>query len=171
MGATWRSTAEFGWSKPRHLHELRGGRPYRTFPPGIPIDWHSPEVERTFDVAASTVTFTRGYKVATEPILQLGIDRPTLGIEVWDGEVPPPSAAAPAPQTTPPAETVSDTDLKACILAIQRDRPDDPPDEETLWAAVEDRLKAKVGRDRVRNARKKVAPKWVNPVGRPRTRQ
>ena len=76
----WRSTRESGWSKPRWLYELQNGWPYRTWPPNIPIDWHSPEVERTFDVTASTVTFTRDYKVVPGPILQLGIDRPTVEI-------------------------------------------------------------------------------------------
>jgi hypothetical protein len=173
MGATWRSLGtlcrERGWSRSRLIYEWQeNGLRFRTIPPGHEheIDMHDPEVERTLDVEASEVTLT------VVPMMRggVGTDLLTLGIEVM-----PPVDASPAPmtlplapQTTTPPKTVSNKDLRDCILAIKDDRPNDPPDEEALRTEVENRLGLTVARDRVRDARKKVAPEWVNPVGRPR---
>jgi hypothetical protein len=99
--ATWRSLGtlcrERDWSKRRLLHELRNGLSYRTVPPGHAVDWHHPDVERSLDVDASEVTLTRGVLAAEgEGCFVLGLDRPTVGVEVLppaDVEVLPPADA------------------------------------------------------------------------------
>ena len=89
MGATWRSLSalcrEADWSRPRVLHQLRNGLPYRTYPPGHTVDWHDPNVERSLNVDASTVTLKRGLGVVFaegEAGFVLGTDTLTVGIEV-----------------------------------------------------------------------------------------
>ncbi|MFZ1090485.1 MAG: hypothetical protein WAN75_14820, partial [Xanthobacteraceae bacterium] len=97
--ATWRSLStlcrELDWSRPRLVHELRNGLPYRTFPPGHTVDWHHPEAEQTLNIAASEVTITQTVLMADGlPDLV----RRTLGIEVLpptDAEVPLPAASTP----------------------------------------------------------------------------
>jgi hypothetical protein len=106
--ATWRSLGtlcrERDWSKRRLLHELRNGLSYRTVPPGPAVDWHHPDVERSLDVDASEVTLTRGVLAAEgEGCFVLGLDRPTVGVEVLppaDVEVLPPADV----EVLPPAD-------------------------------------------------------------------
>lgn len=165
---TWRSASalcsDLGWSLRRLLHEAQHGLPYRTIPPGHVIDWHHPVTAQTFDLDTSEVTIigtSRGAGV---------LDATTVGVEF----LPPTGEAAvpdlPAPPAPPPdhAPPVSDAALRDCLLAIVRERPDDPLDEETLLEEMETRLGATVARDRVRDARKVHAPHWVLPRGRPR---
>jgi len=87
----WRSISavcrELGWSKPRLLHELRAGLPYRTFPPGHIIDWGHLNIEQTLDMQVGTVTIYTmadadgvfGFNAA---VLGIEVDVPTLGTEV-----------------------------------------------------------------------------------------
>jgi hypothetical protein len=103
--ATWRSLGnlcrERDWSRARLLYELRrGALTFRTVPPDVPIDWAHPDVERSLDVEASTVIITRGV-LAAEAVgaFVLGLDRPTIGIEVLpptDAQGPPANAPAAA---------------------------------------------------------------------------
>src|SRR5262249_55736518 len=83
-----------------------------------------------------------------------------------DVEVPTPPADAPATSPATPRTAPKD-ELHNCILAIKADRPNDPPSDQELWVLVGTRL-GPVARDVVLAARKEVAPKWVDPVGRPR---
>ena len=73
----WRSPGtlcrELDWSQLRLLYELQNGLSYQTFPPGHVIDWHHPDV--VLDLNVGKVTYTRG-------VLDLGFDRPTVGVEV-----------------------------------------------------------------------------------------
>jgi hypothetical protein len=79
MNATWRSTSELGLSKAHLLHLLQNGLPYRTWPPGISIDWRDPYVQAHFDVQASQlVKFVPGPGVP--PILASA--QVTVGIQV-----------------------------------------------------------------------------------------
>jgi hypothetical protein len=87
--------------------------------------------------------------------------------EPTDAEVPAPPASVPAASPAP-SRTVSQAALRNCILTIKAERPNDPPDEEELWAEVERRLDAPVSRDRIRQARDEVAPEFKLPPGRPR---
>jgi hypothetical protein len=81
--ATWRSLATFcrerDWSRPRLLQELQNGLPYRTIPPGHVIDWRHYNVERSLDLAASTVMIVL-------PVLMADgvpdLDCRTIGVEV-----------------------------------------------------------------------------------------
>src|SRR5262249_10339143 len=92
--ATWRSTKDLGWSKARVLQELRSGRPYRTSPRGIDIDWGDPWVDAGgLDVRTSEVRIVRGQRRATPPIYEANLQY--VGLEIWDGEATP-SATAPA---------------------------------------------------------------------------
>src|SRR5262245_27564817 len=118
MSATWRSLGtlcrEQDWPRARLLHEIRtGGVECRTNPPGHKVDWHHPEVERTLDVAASTVTPV-GSGLDIPGVV--GFGQHVLGIEarLVDADETP---------ATPPAGTVTDDDLKVCILAIKDGRP------------------------------------------------
>jgi hypothetical protein len=203
MSVTWASLGticrERDWSKHRLLHELQRGLPYRTIPAGHAIDWHSRDT--VFAVEPSEVTYTKGV-LDVEGVI--GLDRPTVGIEVLpptEGALAADEAAdaasfaaqvitegalaatesadlaafsegaaeSPAPDLpAPPAKNVSEAALRECLLAIVRERPDDPLDEETLIDALEERLGAPVARDRVRRARKDYAADWVLPRGRPR---
>lgn len=153
------------------LLELKNGLPYRTIPPGIVIDWHSPDVERGLNVEASEVTFTRGvFSTEGDGSFGLGLDRPIVGIEVLpptDAEVSAPSAGAP---TASPPGKVSEADLQKALLGIVEEHPQGSPplDEGELWRAVEKRLDAKVSRDRVLKVRDAVASHFKLPVGRPR---
>jgi hypothetical protein len=123
------------------------------------------------DLAKSEVTILDRHPAKTTGVRKF---YKTVAVEVlW----PPDASPAPAPSppvaasSSPPAsprKNVSEAELRGCILAIEKERPDDPLDEDELWTEVERRLKATVSRDRVRAARKEVAPQWVNPVGRPR---
>jgi hypothetical protein len=86
---------------------------------------------------------------------------------------PAPSASAPAATpaplpSAPQRKPLTGKELRECILAIKEERPDDPPSRDDLREEVENRLNWAVGRDRVENLRKKVAPQWVKPKGRPR---
>jgi hypothetical protein len=85
--ATWRTfgtlCSERDWSKQRLLYELQNGLPYRTVPPGHTIDWHKPDV--VCGLETSEVTYTRG--VLNVPGV-LGLDRPTVGIEVLPPATP-----------------------------------------------------------------------------------
>jgi hypothetical protein len=80
---------ELDWSRRRALYELQNGLRYRTIPPGHLIDWRHPDVERSLDVAASEVTYTKGV-LDVEGVV--GLDWPTVGIEV----LPPDDSEAPA---------------------------------------------------------------------------
>ena len=92
---SWRSLGTYcrerDCSKQRLLYELRHGLPHRTVPPGYEpaIDWHHPNVERSLDVAASTV-------MVMQPVLMADgvpdLDCRTVGVEV----LPPTEAATPA---------------------------------------------------------------------------
>ena len=171
--ATWCRTGtlcrERDWSRHRLIHELQNGLRYRTIPDGHTVDWTDPEVLRTLDVEAGAVTITDEQVAKERPYIGLGLV--TLGIEIWDGEVSsPPSPAADAPALAPaPRRTpLTGKELRDCILAIQKERPDDPPSRDDLREEVENRLNWAVGRDRVESLRKKIAPQWVKPKGRPR---
>jgi hypothetical protein len=174
MDATWRSPGtlcrQLDWSKRRLIYELQNGLPYRTIPPGHTIDWHDPEVERTFNVEAGEVTL--GYEVYKGGTMSFG--PLTVGIEVLPPDAAPPvpslasDSVAPSSLPTSPRKNVSEADLRNCILTIKTERPNDPPDEEELWTEVERRLNATVARDRVRQTRDEVAPEFKLPVGRPR---
>jgi hypothetical protein len=186
--ATWRSVdthcRERDWSEPRLLYELQNGWPYQTWPPGQTIDWYHPEVK--FDLAASKVTYR---SVVTLPPGVIRVRVPnagvqsddiipklcTVGLDLWalpdapaDAEAPLPSVDAPATVPAPLRKPLTNKEVGNCILAIKEERPDDPPDRDELRDEVENRLNWPVGRDRVEKIRKKVAPQWVNPKGRPR---
>lgn len=176
--ATWRTLGtlcrELDWSRRRLIHELENGWPYRTVPEGYAIDW----ADAVLNIESSEVRFCAGEGGVHDlghPFVFLDTGYLTVGIEVLSPtDVPAPSPALSptpppsAPLMTPPTNTVSNAELRDCILAIVDEYPDDPLDEDALWELVEKRLGRSVGRDRVRNARKKFAPQWVNPVGRPR---
>ena len=160
--ATWRSLGTLcrkrDWSKPRVLYELQNGLRYRTIPPWHEkIDWHDPIMQHRLNVEASEMTM-------------MGLDFVTLGIEVLDepADVEAPLPSVDAPATVPAPLRVSSKDIRDCILAIQKERPNDPPGRDELWQEVENRLNWPVGRDRMEKLRKKVAPQWVKPKGRPR---
>jgi hypothetical protein len=159
--ATWRGIGyyadERGWSKPRVIQEVQNGLPIRTQPEGHEheIDWHDPNV-------------THHLNLETSELSSLGPDFLTVGIEVRTDAVPERKPKLKRKPKRKPAKRVFDKDLRNSILAIKDEHPDDPLDEEKLWEAVENDLGLPVARDRVRAARKKVAPQWVNPVGRPR---
>jgi hypothetical protein len=171
-GATWRTLGtlcrELDWSRQRLLYELQNGLRHRivtpgAVPPGYVIDWHDRfRAQRTLNIEASEVK-----------ILVLGRWL-TVGIEVLPptadaSPAPEPSPPPPsAPQTPPPPKTVSNEDLRACVLAIKDERPDAPLGRDELWREVEKRLGQWVARDRVWAARKKFAPHWVSQRGRRR---
>ena len=168
--AAWKTTSELGWSEPRLRHELRSGRPFRTFPPGHEheIDWSARDVN--LDVQGSVVTFTRGAFGGPG----LGFDRPTVGIEVlWDAwpdaEVTPLPANAPA-ATPRLGKRVSAADEEKCFRDIWAEHPDDPLSEAELLAEMNQRLGAPPVRDRVRKLWKAIAPKWKRPRGHPSNR-
>ena len=137
--ATWRNLGtlcrELGWSLPRLFCELQNGLRTRTFPEGHVIDWHNRSVRRALDVEASTLPL--GYVSASGMATinsSWAIQEP-IGIEALpptDAEVSAPSASAPAALPASPRK-ISEAELRACILAIKNERPDDPPDEEELW--------------------------------------
>jgi hypothetical protein len=93
MNATWRSLGtlcrERGWSKPRLLHELQNGLPYRTIPLGHAIDWRHAIAAHSLDVDAGTVMILGDLHAA------VGFDARVVGVEVL-----PPTAAEVLPPTT-----------------------------------------------------------------------
>jgi hypothetical protein len=176
INATWRSLAthcrELDWSRRRLLDEFQNGLRFRTIPSGHEneINWHDPIVTSSLNVEASEVTYE-----GVDRLDRRAVRSYTVGIEVpWppdapaDAEAPLPSADAPALAPAPRRIPLTGKDLRDCILAIKEERPDDPPDRDELREEVENRLNWPVGRDRVEKIRKKVAPQWVNPKGRPR---
>jgi hypothetical protein len=174
MNATWRSVGtlcrERDWSKRRLLHELQHGLPYRTVPPGHVVDWHHPVAAQTLDLEKSEVTIIGALVDGT-----MAFDTIIVGIEVLpptdetdDVLTASPASDLPAPPASP--KNVSEAALRQCLLDIVDEHPDDPLDEETLIAELENRLGAPVARDRVRAARNTHAPNWVLPRGRPRKR-
>jgi hypothetical protein len=180
MTATWRSLGalcrELDWSRPRALHELQNGLPYRTVPPGHTVDWYDPNVLRGLDVEASTVTITRGVRFAEgEACFVLGLDQLTVGIEVLPptdaaAPEPPPLAVIPCAPATPPPRNVSEADVRKAVLAVVDEHPQGSPplDEDGLRREVERRVGAPVARDRVLAVRNEAAPQFKRPVGRPR---
>jgi hypothetical protein len=87
--ATWQLLGAFcrerDWPKPSALYELEsGGLHYRTVPPGYTVDWHDPNVRRSLDLAASTVTLLLG--VIGDG--GLGFDMVTVAIEVAKADIP-----------------------------------------------------------------------------------
>jgi hypothetical protein len=167
--ATWCSLGvhcrKLGWSKARALYELQQGLPCRTvppLPPGYSIDWHNPA--HNLNVETSDLTLILG--VFDGPGPDLGFDTLTVSIEV----LPPPDAPSlpAAAVVVASSRKVSEAELRNCILALEGERPNDPPDEEELWTEVERRLDATVSRDRIRQARDEIAPEWKLPPGRPR---
>jgi hypothetical protein len=170
--ATWCPTGETGASKPRLVHELQNGLPYRTYPPNITIDdWTDPYVQERFDVTAGMlVKFVPGPRVP--PILaSRQID---ITIEVlWPPAAPAaeapllPSASAEAPAATPTPKRPSPAAEKECFLAIKKKRPNDPLSETKMLAEMKLRLGAPPVRKRVRELWRTLAPEWKQPVGHP----
>jgi hypothetical protein len=131
--ATWRTLGtlcrERDWSRPRLVHELQNGLPYRTVPPGHTVDWHDPNVLRSLDIEASTVTLMRGVFVAeAEAGDVFSFDSLTVGVEVLpptDAEVLPPTDAEPLPpadvEVLPPAdvEVLPPADVEVPSPSIQ----------------------------------------------------
>jgi hypothetical protein len=86
--ATWCTTGELGWPKPKLIYKLQQGMTYRTWPPGHTLDWHDPAVEHSLNVEASTVTLVT---VAPPEAGVVGLCALPLGIEVLppiDAEMP-----------------------------------------------------------------------------------
>jgi hypothetical protein len=165
--ATWRSTSALGWSKSELLHEMRSGRPYKTFPPDIPIDWWSVQVERSLDMEAGQVTLT-GMVPVPKGVSGLGLLN--VGIKIWDGEPPwPPSPTADVPGAPPAPRRPSDAAVERCFREIQEERPDDPPSEKWMLSEMTRRLGASPIRQRVRELWKRIAPRWKRPQARPRS--
>ena len=181
--ATWRSLGtlcrELDWSLRRLIAQLQGGWPYRTIPPGHAINWNDPYDWHGLSIERSEVTLSGRVPV---PEGMIGLGNLTVGLELRaspdapaDAEAPSPSvtppvapAVSPAPLPSAPRKPLTGKELRECILAIKEERPDDPPSRDDLREEVENRLNWPVGRDRVDKVRKKVAPQWVNPKGRPR---
>ena len=171
--ATWCSTdilcRALGWSKRRLLHELQNGLPYRTFPPGRTIDWHSPGVE--LNVAASEVSI-------------FGLSGGTFGMEVMlptDTPASDASSLAPSPPplpspslASPPAspQKISPAALERCFREIWAERPDDPLTEGEMLDELEkeNRLGVRPPRQPVRDLWKNIAPQWKRPRGHPTTK-
>jgi hypothetical protein len=92
--------------------------------------------------------------------------------EAEPADAPPPAAASPeatAPaQPAPAQKKVSEAALQACLLSIVKEHPagTPPPEEAALHEELERRLKAPLARDRVRDARDRVAPNFKLPRGR-----
>jgi hypothetical protein len=188
--ATWGSPAAFcgkrGWAVRRLLHEIQQGTVLvRTIPAGIiEIDWWDPDTEKSVNfLAKGEVTIVRGVNASRwdrgDIRLAMGLDKVTVTIEVTEAppaaatdaeapSLPTASASAPAAAPAPLRAPLTGKELRDCILAIKKERPDDPPGRDELREEVETRLKWPVGRDRVDKLRKKVAPQWVNPRGRRR---
>jgi hypothetical protein len=191
MSATWRTLGtlcrELGWSRQRVLYELQNKRVcYRTIPEGYVIDdWLDPYLRPYLNIEASEISIPSGVVVGAindavavitgrppPPKRRSKLEGMTIGIEVLppgapaDADVPPPSADAPAASPAPPRK-VSEADVERCLRAIMAERPNDPPGEDELFAEMKSRLGASPGRQRVRNMRKRIAPGWKQPVGRP----
>jgi hypothetical protein len=104
----WTPINQLGWSKPRLLYELQNGLPYRTYPPGVEIDWRCGQLaQHSLDIAAGTVMVARGVNFADgESFFVLGPDTVTVGIEVGlsaDVTEAPAAAVAPADASNAPA--------------------------------------------------------------------
>jgi hypothetical protein len=168
--ATWRSIGfhcrEQDWSKPVVLAKIhnRGLRARFVFDDGRvqeaqPADWRKSHVRDSLNIHDSTTRIVLG-------VTDLAIDVQTVGVEVLpaDAEESPKADAVPTPTPAP----VSEADLRKTILAIKDEHPDGPPDEKDLLTEVANRLGRPVARNRVRTARREMAPEWVNRVGRPR---
>jgi hypothetical protein len=166
MDATWQTLGslcrERDWSKHRLLDELRNGLPYRTTPLGHAIDWHHPDVERSLDVAASEVTITRGVLAAEgEAGFVLGLDRPTVGIEVL-----PPSDV----EVLPPLDAEMPMDAPAWAFDTVRDLRKIPVKATKSKAALARFLAAESKKDaqagRLRHALKaSYIENWLGPWG------
>lgn len=83
-----------------------------------------------------------------------------------DADAPPPSADA--PPASPAPRRPSDAAVEQCFRGIMKGRPDDPPDEDWLFAEMKRRLGASPVRQRVRNLWREIAPQWKRPRGHPR---
>jgi hypothetical protein len=166
MDGTWRSTGALGWPRQRVLHELRNGREYRTFPPGISIDWRDPNVERTLDLTGSTVTIVRGPKVSA---LALGLDKETVAIEIRDGEAPSQrEPATKAPAASPASRRPSVVDETRVFIEIRDEHPNDPLSEPDLLKEMKRRLDgASPVRERVRELKRTIGANWRRRRGAP----
>jgi hypothetical protein len=162
MRATWRSTGALGWPKARVLHELQNGREYRTFPPGISIDWSDPNVERTLDLTGSAVTFVRGAKVSAA---LLGLDRLTVAFEIWDGEKP--SQLEPAANAPAALRRATEAEEKQCLITMMKERPNDPLSEPDRLKEMKRRIGARPVRKRVRHLMRTIGAKWKRRRGNP----
>jgi len=176
MNVTWRTLAtlcrELDWSRPRLIQELQNGLRHRTIPEGREIDWHSPSVLRSLDVEASTVTFghvkVSGGEGDYSPLF-VGYVQETVGIEVLPPDAPAAAEVlAPAASQTPPPRKVSRADVERCLRDIMKERPNDPPGEDELFAEMRERLGTSPGRNRLRQLRREIAPRWKRPRGHPR---
>jgi hypothetical protein len=103
---------------------------------------------------------------------------PTAAPPAPEAPPPAPEAPPPAPEASPPAaalaqsKNVSEEALRHCIREIMADHaeklPDrPPPDEGAVHREMEDRLGARIQRDRVRQVLNE-HPRFKLPVGRPR---
>lgn len=172
MNATWRTLGtlcrSLDWSEPRLVHELQNGLPYRTVPPGHIIDWHDPNVLRSLEVKASTVTLDHVRVSGEGRVSFFGAYREVIGIEV----LPPDALPAPTPppsvsQAAPPPRKVSAAEVERCFRDIVKEHPNDPLSEPELFAEMKRRLGASPGRNRLRQLRRVIAPQWRRPRGHP----
>jgi len=177
MNATWRTLGalcrELDWSKRRLLHELQHGLSYRTIPAGHMVDWHHPDVVRSLDVEASEVTHTRG---VLDVEGALGLDRPTVGVEVLrptDASAPPTPVKRqrkPVKRQRKPVKRwrkpPPQKDIKNALGNIREVEP--TLSGEKLATALCERLGEGMTRQRARDAIRRYAPDTVKPRGRPR---
>jgi hypothetical protein len=165
--ATWRSLGtlcrEQDWSRPRLIYELQNGLPYRSIPPGRAIDWHDPDVVRGLDVEASEATITHGV-LAVGGVL--GLDRPTVGIEV----LPPEDAEMPSPPADEPIAAAASADWAFNTVRDLRDAGKIPAEAMESKAALSRFLAAKsqkaVTAGKLRRALKaSYIENWLEPWG------
>ncbi len=171
-GATWRSTNVLGWSKPRLLHELQNGRQYRTFPPGISIDWERPlyagPPRRTDQPAHES---RAGTASAAHSRIPPGDHRNSKCGTARCNHCRRHRRTHQRPRQCPRHDKGNDPPARTCRIAYWRSRrtgKGDPPGRDKLHEEVKNRLNWPVGRDHVDRIWKKVAPQWVNPRGRKR---
>src|SRR5262249_5906732 len=131
-----------------------------------------PRVLRSLDVEASTVTFghvkVSGGEGDYSPLF-VGYVQETVGIEVLPPDAPAAAEVlAPAASQTPPPRKVSRADVERCLRDIMKERPNDPPGEDELFAEMRERLGTSPGRNRLRQLRREIAPRWKRPRGHPR---
>jgi hypothetical protein len=127
----WTSISQLGWSKQRLIYELQHGLPYRTFPPGVTINWHDPNVQRSLDVEASTVTLMLGVFGGGG----IGFDRPTVGVEVLlptDADGAPLSPEDAQPALAPPV------DVNNAPASTLEEDPKDPTLRQEIILAILD---------------------------------